>query len=81
MRWNAVKSLVTQLIAGAKSALEKDCADDLTRDEKFALAYFAGIPMKHDLGGNRFTMSTAVPCGFYKLGEKWIVVRSPPKQI
>lgn len=64
-----------QVTKDATSAIAKRNADELTEQEKFALAYFARVPMQQqDMRAPSvgFTMTT-VPCGFFHDGEKWIV--------
>lgn len=68
-----------QIRKDAESAAKKTEVADLTEGEKFALAFYAGIPTQPpgnpytDLECERKWTLTTVPCSFFHDGEKWIV--------
>lgn len=72
----AREDLAAQIKADATSAILKTDAAELTEGEKFALAFYAGIPMRHgdmrERDASKFTMTT-IPCSFFHDGQKWIV--------
>ena len=73
-----VRMVLDQIRADAESAIKKTDVADLTNGEKFALAYYARIPLqpqRFDPESDepyKFTLTT-VPCSFFHDGERWIV--------
>lgn len=56
-----------------KSALKKDNVEDLTDDEKFAIAQSAGVRMNNLMVDDKFKLQTE-KCGIIKDGDKWVVL-------
>lgn len=56
-----------------KSALEKDNVEDLTENEKFAIAHSAGVRMNRLVVDGQHRLQTE-PCGIIKDGDKWVVL-------
>lgn len=56
-----------------KSALKKDNVEDLTEDEKFAIAHSAGVRMNNLIVDDKFRLQTE-KCGIIKDGDKWVVL-------
>lgn len=56
-----------------KSALKKDNVEDLTEDEKFTIAFSAGVSVNRLVVDDKFNLRTE-PCGFIKDGDKWVVL-------
>jgi hypothetical protein len=61
--------------AHALTAIQKNDPAELTNEEKAAICYFAGVPSSYDMVTGKRTYHAG---GFYKQGEKWVVV-IPPK--
>ncbi len=78
-----VKILMDCVRECAESAVKKTAVADLTEGEKFAIAYYAGVPIAAPVFREswsrdpeppyKFVLQT-VPCGLYHDGEKWRVV-------
>lgn len=60
-------------------ALAAMAKDTLTEEEKFAICFVAGVPMKYemDAGGKKLQMTMAVGCDVEKVGGHWVVSTRP----
>lgn len=75
--YDPVRAILDQIRKDAESAIKKTDVAELTNGEKFALAYYARVPLQpnslpEDGSPYEFRMTT-VPCGFFHNGEKWVV--------
>lgn len=56
-----------------ETANKKEYTSDLTEDEKFALAYSAGVSIESIMNDGKFKFRSE-PCGLYKHNGEWRVV-------
>jgi hypothetical protein len=56
-----------------KSAIKKEKVEDLTEDEKFAIAHSAGVRMNNLVVDGICKLQTE-KCGIIKDGDKWVVL-------
>lgn len=60
--------------AHALTAIQKTDPAELTNDEKAAICHFAGVRSHYDMQTGRLIYHSG---GFYKDGEKWVVITLP----
>lgn len=70
---NHIKIVTDFINDNLKSAMKKDNVEDLTDDEKFAIAHSAGVRMTNLMVDDKFKLQTE-KCGIFKDGDKWVVL-------
>lgn len=75
--FDPVTAIMEKIKADATTAITKTRVEDLSEDEKFALAYYARVPMQsrdmREGDASHFRLTT-VPCSMFHDGGKWVVV-------
>jgi hypothetical protein len=61
------------ILENLKNLYPKDNPEDLTEDERFSLAYHAGVKVNWFMVDGKFKTQTE-KCGIIKDGDKWVVL-------
>ncbi len=68
-----IKAFDMWILENIKTAYPKEKPEDLTEDEKFSLAYHAGVKANWFMVDGKFQGQTE-PCGIIKPDGKWVVM-------
>lgn len=79
MKWHFETWLLQQATIALK-AQEKDRVEDLTDEERVALAVCAGCEIEPRFDENSMYIHTLRPVGFAKIDGKWLVAQEPRRE-
>lgn len=78
----AAKMVSDSISDSIRSAVSKvgDVNAELSESEKFAICFYAGVPIRHDFKDGKMTMTADVDCGVCNTGGRYRVFTKPKEE-